>query len=244
MIDRILKAIIILSILGIVFILLYSGASAARQTVFTANYNLSSSDVIFYDDPDRARQFVSELVSGKAQFYSFTASKGLAIDLELNIPRLEGLENFRPSLALFGNDLPKPPESALRKLPFTLPTEYGIVLSQDDPNEPKTRVLVDEPYTQTGFWEGQRIGRELTQATTYYVAVFDPEAHSGKYVLLTGNRNGASLADTLTFPWLWVQLQFWYEQGLIAILVILVLVTGFVTLSYFSFIRHKKKPSH
>jgi hypothetical protein len=244
MIDRILKAIIVLSVLGIVFILLYSGASAARQNVFTATYNLSSSDVISFDDPDRARQFVSELVSDKAQFYSFTASKGLEIELELNIPHLEGLANFRPSLALFGPGLPMLPESDLRKLPFTLPPEYGMVLSQDDLNEPKARILVDEPYTQTGFWEGQRIGRELTQDGTYYVAVFDPVEHGGKYVLLTGNRNGASLADTLTFPWLWVKLHFWYEQGLIAILVILVLVTGFVTLGYFRFIGSKKKPSN
>ncbi len=228
--------------MGIVGIVFYSGAISARQAVFVDNYKLTKENALNFDDPTLARTFYGELDAGnrKVQFFSFKAVKGDSIELKLNVPRLAGLENFRAGLALFGPGLPKPPLSEIQRLPFAIPTDYGLVLSEDDPQVRVDRPKLDEPFTQTGYWDGQRIGRDFSEDGTYYVAVFSPGEKAGKYTLLTGDRAEAGLREIVGFPWLWLRLRFWFEQGFIAFLLLAAMAAaGFV---YFQTqVRPKRK---
>lgn|GEM_PF-1847680 len=228
MLNRFLKTIIILCLVGIVGIIFYSGAISVRQAVFVDNFKLTKENALNFDDPGLARTFYGELDAGnrKVQFFSFKAAKGDSIELKLNVPRLSGLENFRPSLALFGPGLPKPFLSEFQKLPFSIPTDYGLVLSENDPQVRADRPQLDEPFTQTGYWDGQRIGRDFSEDGTYYVAVFSPGEQAGKYTLLTGDRAEAGLREIVGFPWLWLRLRFWFGQGFIVLILVIALASG------------------
>jgi hypothetical protein len=234
-IDRFLQAIIVFSAAGILAVLFYSGAMSARQTVFTGDYNLSTRQLLVLDDPNLSRNILGELGRNgrKTEYFAFKAAANTEVELKLNVPRLSGLENFRPALALMGPGLPRPPEDELKLLPLEVPDGYGVVISQDDPGDTRPRSTYDEPYTFTGYWEGQRIGRQLPLEGTYYIAIYHPTGQTGKFSLLLGNRTEVGWRNLLGFPWLWLQLRFWFEQGVLTLLVLGLLVAIAFVLIYY-----------
>jgi hypothetical protein len=209
----------------------YFGSVSARQNLFVSDYTLKENQALTLDDPTLSRVVQGELGSGVSLF-SFTVTKGTDLEINLNVPRLPGLDNFRPALALFGPGLPKPPASELQGLPFNLPPEFGLVLSQDDPSDKQERPHVDEGYTQSGYWEGQRIGRDLPQDGTYYLAVFNPTKQEGKYALFIGDRNEVGVVQIISFPVLWLRLRFWFGQAWVVVLLVVV-IAGLIGGIYF-----------
>ncbi len=229
--TRVLVIINILCWIALLTATFYFGSVSARQNLFVSDYTLKENQALTLEDPTLARVVQGELGTN-VMLFSFTATKGTELEINLNVPRLPGLDNFRPALALFGPGLPKPPTSELQNLPFNLPSDFGLVLSQDDPNDKQERPHVDEGYTQSGYWEGQRIGRDLPQDGTYYLALFDPAKQGGKYALFIGDRNEVGPAQIISFPLLWLRLRFWFGQALVVVLLVVV-IAGLIGGWYF-----------
>ena len=244
---RFLQTIIVLSLLGIIFVLFQAGASAAGQVIFTADY--PAGQAITFDNPETLHVFQGDLRTDHSDFYVFHASQGTFLQIKLDTLRLAGQDNFRPSLAVFGPGLPPPLDSESGLLPFSLPAGAGLQLSMvsdsDIAAENKTGHVVadqvDEPWTGGSYWERQTLGNELPQDGTYYLAVFSSLNQSGAYALQVGDKPQAGVRETLTFPvtWLRVHLRFGDVWGpILAGLTILLVILGLLWM-YFKNIGHE-----
>jgi hypothetical protein len=242
MIVRLLQTIIVLSLLAIVLILANTAAISVHEAVFTDSLPHDVSKAITFDQPDVDRLFYANLANpASVDFYKFQATKGLSFKSKILIPRLPTQANFRPALVLFGPSLPTATNSEIYQIPFNLPTETGLVTSiadnsninnktQTDQNNDSIYSRFDEPYTQSGYWEGQILNIELPQTGTYYLAVFSPNYQTGKYALEVGNRDATGLKETLAFPILWLNLKLWFDNWLspaMLLLGIVLLLAGF-----------------
>lgn len=231
MITRLLQLIIVCSLLAIVLTVFNSGASSAHNAVFVDSLPHNTGQAIAFEQPDIDRVFYANLAnSATVDFYTFQGKQGFSFRSKILIPRLPGLDKFHPALALFGPGLPKPDEVQTYEIPFNLPQNEGLVTSeQDQSNNVKSNDTLyshyDEPFTQSSYWVGQTLIRQLPQDGTYYLAVYSPQNQGGKYALETGNRDATSIKETLGFPVLWFRLKFWFDDALsAAMLVVTVLL--------------------
>ena len=212
---RFLQSIIVLSLVGIVVVLFQAGAAATGQVIFTADHRQpGQSAALNFDNSTDLKLFQADLQSGKPDYYSFRASKGTVLQARLNTLRLPGQDNFRPFLALFGPGLPAPLETERNQLPFSLPSNAGLLLSapstSDINSEVKTGQVaaneVEDGWTQTSYWERQTLLNEIPQDGTYFLAVFSPTDQTGKYALAVGDKAQPGLREILTFPVTWTRL--------------------------------------
>jgi hypothetical protein len=156
-------------------------------------------------DPTTSYAFYSRLTeAGKADFYVFTAEKETPFYARISVPKSEKNRDFSPAFALFGPGLPTtntPPS-----FPIGVPEEQGraFFLPTGEQDE------FFEPFTQTTLLQRQYVSRTL-QPGTYYLAVWDPMGHTGKYVLTTGEEERFSLGDWLSLPLTWYKVRMWYD---------------------------------
>ncbi len=214
--------------LGIVLVLFQAGATSARQGVFVRDFvTYNSNQALNFDRPEVARTFYGELKGlGRPAVFGFRAEKGAYLRTRVYIPRLEELSDFRPALALFGPGLPAPTPDQLDRLPFTVPANQGLLLSEETLDLTKTPPplsSVSEPFTQSDFWEGQQIQRDIPETGTYYLVVFSRIGQGGKYALQVGDKAEVGLKEILGFPVLWSRLHLWFGDWPTAVLVWLVL---------------------
>jgi hypothetical protein len=252
MIVRLLQTIIVLSLLAIMLILANTAAISVHEAIFTDSLPHDVSKAVTFDQPDVDRLFYANL-SGPANvdFYKFQTTKGLSFKSKVLIPRLPSQANFRPALVLFGPGLPTATNSEIYQIPFNLPAEVGLVTSiaditnnknQTDQNNDSIYSHFDEPYTQSGYWEGQVLNIELPQTGTYYLAVFSPNYQTGKYALEVGNRDATGLKETLAFPIVWLNLKLWFGNWLSPAMLLLgvVLLLAAFTIGWAASVRKLK----
>jgi hypothetical protein len=225
-INRILQFIFVTCVIGILYIIFNNGALSAGQIFYRTDFKLEREEALAIADIATARTFQGEINADyPVHFYSFNAKKGDAITTRIYIPRLPNQEQLSPVLALMGEGLPNPGPSQLAGLPFTLPRNYGLIISEADPtNDPLERPKFDEPYTQTGYFEGQSIARDLPQDGTFYLVVFTRKAQSGKYALSVGSNTEVGIKETLFFPVTWLRLKVWYGQAIAVVILLLIIV--------------------
>lgn len=212
--ERFLQGVIFISLLGIVLVLFQSGASSTGIIVFSNDYRYpGAEDVVSFDQPQTFRQFFSDLQKNRSDFYSFNASKGVFLKAKLEAARLVGQDNFRPSLALFGPGLPVPSKNEAALLPFTLPPNVGLILSE--PELETTELVAEhsiEPWTQADFWHRQSILTELPESGNYFLVVFGRKGQTGKYALNVGDTSETGLREIVSFPVTWARVRYWFND--------------------------------
>ena len=82
------------------------------------------------------------------QYYAIEGRAGDRLTANLEVPKIAGLENFRPALAVIGPGLPA--FDAPRGL--IVPEGYGGMLVNDSGATP--RAQFDEPFSQTSYYRG------------------------------------------------------------------------------------------
>ena len=120
--------------------------------------------------------------AGAPQYFAIDGRAGERLYATLEVPEIDGLQEFRPSLALIGPGLPAfdaPPG-------MMLPAESGGVRVDDARAAPRARF--DEPFSRTSYYRGPVIDRQLPADGRYYVVVFDESPATGKYTLAIGTR--------------------------------------------------------
>lgn len=248
---RFLQTVIVLCVVGIILIVFQSGAASARQGVFVRDYvGYNATTVLNFDRPEVARTFYSELKPlGRPAIYSFKAKKDFLLQAKIYIPVVDGLEDYRPALALFGPGLPQPTPDQLDHLPFSLPPDSGMVLSEQVVNlgEPIAPLPTTyEPFTQSEYWEGQKLLREMPQDGTYYLVVFSRVGQGGRYALQVGDKTDTQIKEILGFPVLWSRVHLWFDDWLTPVLAwialgLLVLYGLYLLLNPYLNLRRKAK---
>ncbi len=136
------------------------------------------------------------LGTNEAKYYSFNAKHGDSFYASIVVPKLDGLEEYSPTLVLvgkgiFGNDL----------VPFEteLGTEKFSYLGEFPSRE------FYEPFGQVTYWERQEVRTDIVLDGEYFVVVMDENNQSGKYSLAIGTIEDFSGGDFFTIlPKAWL----------------------------------------
>jgi len=149
------------------------------------------------------------LGENEAKFYTFEAKKGDSLYVSIVIPKIDGLEEYSPTLVLVGDD-----NFEKKKINY-------------EKNFPGVEFY--EPFGQITYWERQELNTEIPTDGTYYLVVMDEKNQSGKYSLAIGTIEDFSLVDFFTIlPKAWIDTKIFvndYDSIAFSFLILI----GFVT---------------
>ena len=189
-----------------------------------------------------------EELNNNVLYYKFDAKKGDKLSASIVIPKLDGLEDFSPSLAFIAPSFTINLISELKVLdstksfPFPIPDGYDAIVFDYNGKLPSKESY--EPFGQITYWERQEIDLVVPVDGTYYLAVYDSSGDYGKLALAIGYVEDFSAIDFMTvLPYAWFESRYFVEDyvtPVIASLVAIGLILGAVFLIY-KRIRHKSK---
>ena len=189
-----------------------------------------------------------EELSNNVLYYKFDAKKGDKLSASIVIPKLDGLEDFSPSLVFIAPSFTINLISELKVLdstksfPFPIPDGYDAIVFDYNGKLPSKESY--EPFGQITYWERQEIDLVVPVDGTYYLAVYDSSGDYGKLALAIGYVEDFSAIDFMTvLPYAWFESRYFVEDyvtPVIASLVAIGLILGVVFLIY-KRIRHKSK---
>ena len=192
-----------------------------------------------------------EELSNNVLYYKFDAKKGDKLSASIVIPKLDGLEDFSPSLAFIAPSFTINLISELKVLdstksfPFPIQDGYDAIVFDYNGKLPSKESY--EPFGHITYWERQEINLLIPADATYYFAVYDSNEYHGKLALAVGHVEDFSATDFMTvLPYAWFESRYFVEDyvtPVIASLVAIGLILGVVFLIY-KRIRHKSKSWH
>ena len=166
----------------------------------------------------------------ESKFYTFDAKKDDSFYASIVIPKLEGLENYSPSLILMNDDLfngagtSSNIESSVHK--FLYEGDY-----------PGNEFY--EPFGQVTYWERQEVTTIIPADGQYFILVSDEKNQSGKYALAVGTIEDFSGSDFFTtLPKAWFETKLFFNDYVSFIIGISILV-GFPTMIFLIIFRNK-----
>ena len=152
----------------------------------------------------------------ESKFYTFDAKKDDSFYASIVIPKLEGLENYSPSLILMNDDLfngagtSSNIESSVQK--FLYEGDY-----------PGNEFY--EPFGQVTYWERQEVTTIIPADGQYFILVSDEKNQSGKYALAVGTIEDFSGSDFFTtLPKAWFETKLFFNDYVSFIIGISILV--------------------
>ena len=125
----------------------------------------------------------------ESKFYTFDAKKGDSFYASIVIPKLDGLENYSPSLILMNDDVYQ----------GNMPTnnlESSVQKFLYEGDYPGNEFY--EPFGQVTYWERQEVNTIIPEDGQYFILVLDEKNKSGKYSLAIGTIEDFSGADFFT----------------------------------------------
>lgn len=191
----------------LIFLILFTGTAYAHKPIESDGTNANYQSALKIPDHKISWVIYENLESNEAKFYEFYAKKGDSFYASIVIPKLDRLENYKPSLALIGesiltNDLPV--------IDSALPTG-GITIYNYDGDIPSKEFY--EPFGQASYWERQEISLKIPETGTYYLMVYDTQGLDGKYSLAVGKIEDFSFIDFFTIlPKAWFDTKIFFED--------------------------------
>ena len=152
----------------------------------------------------------------ETKFYTFDAKKGDSFYASIVIPKLDGLENYSPSLILMNDDL------------FTGQSTSSDIQSNIqkflyEGNYPGNEFY--EPFGQVTYWERQEAKTTITEDGQYFILVLDEKNQSGKYSLAIGTIEDFSGSDFFTIlPKAWFDTKLFVNDYLSIVISIFILI--------------------
>lgn len=164
------------------------------------------------------------LGENEAKFYTFEANEGDSFYASIVVPKIDGLEEYSPTLFLIGDD-----NFEKKKINY-------------EQNFPGNEFY--EPFGQITYWERQEYTTEIPVDGTYFLVVMDEKNQSGKYSLAIGTIEDFSLVDFFTIlPKAWIDTKLFvndYSSILMFILILLgVIATPTLIIFRKKLMKHK-----
>lgn len=162
----------------------------------------------------------------QVDIYQVQAEAGQFFHAGINIPQIDGLENYGVSLALLGPGLPGVDLADLPALnggQSQFETEdsarsdallalLGLEKATGIIQENQIGDPFYEPFTQTNYWGRQVLELTFPESGNYFLVVWQAEGQPGKYVMDTGREEVFGPADLFRFPVWWVNTRIYFEQ--------------------------------
>ena len=241
-----MKRLILMTLL-LCCIMILPASAFAHKLIPTDGSNDDIVSALEIPDPIVSWAMYEEL-SNNVLYYKFDAKKDDKLFTSIVIPKLDGLEDFSPSLAFITPSFTVNLITELKVLdstesfPFLIPDGYDAIVFDYDGVLPSKEFY--EPFGQITYWERQEINLVAPVDGTYYLAVYDSTENYGKLALAIGYVEDFSAIDFITvLPYAWFESRYFvddYVTPIIASLVAIGLISGLVFLVYKK-IRHKSK---
>src|SRR3712207_1427204 len=144
-----------------------------------------------------------ELHAGNVNYYKFNANTGDRFYAEMDIPKIYRLLNFSPSIILVGKgldkNLVKGQDIAVTQIevPVSLPEQDMDALAIDYVGIMPSREFYEQ-FSQTTFWQRQKIVIDSMPASSTYYLIVISEKQNGKYALAIGEIEEFSPAEFVT----------------------------------------------
>jgi hypothetical protein len=176
-----MKKLLIVSTLLIMVVFL-SATLTAHVSFFEETDYSQEKPFVVSDSIENAKAVFARLEpASDVDVYTFTLTVPLRLHARAFVPRIAGLEQFLPSLAVAGPGLPPTGE----KLPFALPAGYGaVVVNNLNPGE--KRPLFYEPFSGKDYYDAPAFDQTVSAPGTWYVFYWDPDNRGGDYVAILG----------------------------------------------------------
>ena len=165
----------------------------AHKPSFSGDYG-TPDDAWQVPDPNISIVLYQEITCDLPQLWmTLDGEAGFPLYIQLGVPVIERLEDYRPSVALVGPGLPAPEQ----ELPFDLPDGTGIIVfDSSDVDEPGDFY---EPFTQTASWVLVEETVELPETGQAWLVAWDPGYQTGKLWVATGTVEDFSDVETSEF---------------------------------------------
>ena len=211
----------------------------AHKLIPTDGSNNDISSALEIPDPVVSWAMYEEL-NNNVLYYKFDAKKGDKLFANIVIPKLDGLEDFSPSLVFIAPTFTVNLIAELKVLdstesfPFPIPDGYDAIVFDYDGVLPSKEFY--EPFGQITYWERQEINLVVPVDGTYYLAVYDSNGDYGKLALAIGYVEDFSAIDFMTvLPYAWFESRYFVEDYITPVIVSLVtlgLISGGIFLVY------------
>jgi hypothetical protein len=169
---------LLLALLGCLFVL--GDASAHKPSYSNGEFSQKES-AWFIEDVDVSIVLYHQVTCEAPEIWmAFETEEPGDIFVQLGVPSIDRLSDYRPSIALLAPGLPPATEA----LPFDVPSHLGVhVIDTEDLDVPADFF---EPFTQTASWILFEDTVALPQAGRGYVVAFHPLRETGKLWVAVG----------------------------------------------------------
>ena len=138
-------------------------------------------------------------------WFTFMGESGEPLHVEVGVPKIDRLKDFRPAYAVLGPGLPEV------DVPFAIPEGYGgWVFTTDDIANPE---VFTEEFTGTTSWTFPPTDIVLPADGKYYVVAYAPSDEQGKLWMAVGTEEVFSVQDILSLPTTLLQVRRFHEVG-------------------------------
>ena len=181
----------------------------AHKPIVSDGNNITFENALPIPDHKISWAIYEDLEPFQTKFYSFEAKQGDSFYSSIVIPKMERLQNFKPSLALVGEGIQI---QNSHNIGVDLPSG-GVVVYDYDGIIPSKEFY--EPFGQTTYWDRQEVRISIPADGNYYIIVFDSRGLGGKYSLAVGTIEDFSMIDFVTIlPTAWIQTKIFFEDYL------------------------------
>ena len=173
------------------FLLLLGSGGWAHQLVPDDGSHVDAASALVIEDPDLSQVVYHPVTEQSAEIWlTFDGVEGQEFYMQLGVPYLERLTNYRPALVLLGPGLPD------IETPLDVPEGLGGVAF---PSAGVTPEYFNEHFTGTESWILLEQTYSLPADGQYYVVAYHPGGEVGKLWVSVGRREEFGLKDLFTF---------------------------------------------
>jgi len=170
------------------------GVASAHRPYFADGDHVGAESAFVIEEPEISMVLYGDVSCENEQLWmTFDAEAGFPLYLQLGVPEIDRLDEFRPSMALLHPGLDEPVEA----LPFAVPEGFGVQVWHT-PADAESDAFY-EPYTQTHSWIWQEETVELLGSGQGYVVAWNPDGWTGKLWLAMGTVEDFSGVDMSEF---------------------------------------------
>jgi hypothetical protein len=157
-------------------------------------------------DPGVSQVYYHEIARAAPRLWlTFDLKEGQEVYLQVGVPVLDRLGDYRPSFALVGPGLPR------SYLPFSVPTGMGArVWGTGCVKRPR---VFHEPFTGTDSWILREARLKVAQAGRYYAVAFAPSDKPGKLWLAVGTQEKWEPAEFAKLGEIGARVRAFHEVG-------------------------------
>jgi len=181
-----------LAVISSVFIIILCSAAEAHRPIFSDKAATDPNSAILISEPAISQVIYREITNDAEQVWlAFDANEGFGLFIQIGVPVLDRLKEFRPAMLVVGPGLPED------DLPFRLPEGTGAkVFPTDTIEEPR---FFHEHFTGTDSWILRTETVVLPKSGRYYAVAYVPSGKYGKLWLSIGRKESFGLTEWAKF---------------------------------------------